>query len=175
MKNHILNVVTHWSDRCYSWDVVNEALAEDGTFAPSVWYDTIGSEFFFQAYTFAEEAVRITGKDIKLYYNDFNIENPSNKTTAAYGLVKELQRRNIRIDGVGLESHFIVGETPSLADQVAAKKGFLDLGIDVAVTELDVRFTAEPFYSAAGQAQQAQDYYTSVQSCVEVGPRCIGK
>ena len=175
MKNHILNVVEHWSDRCYSWDVVNEALNGDGTFSSSVWYDTIGSEYFFQAYQFAQEAVEKTGKDIKLYYNDYGLESPGNKTTAAYNLVKELQKRKIKIDGVGLESHFEVGGTPSVADQNAAKQGFLALGIDVAVTELDVRFTAEPYYSAAGQAQQAQDYYTSVQSCMEVGPGCIGK
>ena len=175
MKNHILNVVEHWGDRCYSWDVVNEALASDGTFSSSVWYDTIGPEYFFQAYQFAQEAVKRTGKDIKLYYNDYGLESLGNKTTAAYNLVKELQKRKIQIDGVGLESHFEVGGTPSVADQNAAKEGFLALGIDVAVTELDVRFTEAPFYTAAGEAQQAQDYYTSVQSCMEVGPRCIGK
>jgi endo-1,4-beta-xylanase len=175
MKNHILNVVEHWGDRCYSWDVVNEALNSDGTFSSSVWYDTIGSEYFFQAYQFAQEAVERTGQDIKLYYNDYGLESPGTKTTAAYNLVKELQSRKIKIDGVGLESHFEVGGTPSVADQNTAKQGFFALGIDVAVTELDVRFTAEPYYSAAGQTQQAQDYYTTVQSCMEVGPRCIGK
>lgn len=173
MKNHIITVITHWSDRCYSWDVVNEALNGDGTFSSSVWYDTIGPEYFFLAYQFAQEAVEMTGKDIKLYYNDYGLENPGNKTTAAYNLVKELQARKIRIDGVGLESHFEVGGTPSVADQVAAKNGFVKLGLEVAVTELDIRFTAAPFYTAAGEAQQAQDYYTTVQSCMEV-KKCIG-
>jgi endo-1,4-beta-xylanase len=115
-----------------------------------------------------------TGADIKLYYNDYGIESPGTKTTAAYNLVKELQARNIQIDGAGLESHFEVGATPSAADQVAAKQGFIDLGIDVAVTELDVRFTKAPFYTAAGEATQAQNYYDSVASCMEVGSGCIG-
>jgi endo-1,4-beta-xylanase len=174
MKSHITNLITHWSDRCYSWDVVNEALATNGSFAPSIWYDTIGPEYFFLAYQFAQEAVEATGKDIKIFYNDFGLESPSEKTTAAYNLVKELQARHIRIDGVGLESHFEVGGTPDTASQVQAKQGFLDLGINVAITELDVRFTAAPFYTAAGETQQAQDYYSSVASCMEVGPRCIG-
>ena len=68
MRNHIFNVVTHFSDECYSWDVVNEALNENGTWAPSVWFDNIGEEYFFKAYQFAEEAVKKTGKNIKLYY-----------------------------------------------------------------------------------------------------------
>jgi endo-1,4-beta-xylanase len=89
-------------------------------------------------------------------------------------LVKELQARKIQIDGVGLESHFKVGGTPSVAAQVTAKKGFLDLGVDVAITELDVRFVAAPYYTAAGEATQAQNYYDSVASCMQVGRRCRG-
>jgi len=174
MKTHIQTLITHWGARCYSWDVINEALNSDGTFSSSIWYDTIGSEYFFLAYQFAEEAVKQTHADIKLFYNDYGIENPGNKATAAYNLVKELQARHIQIDGVGLESHFEVGATPSAAQQVEAKQGFLDLGIDVAITELDIRFTAAPYYTAAGEATQAQNYYDSVSSCVQVGPRCIG-
>ncbi|KKA17323.1 Endo-1,4-beta-xylanase [Rasamsonia emersonii CBS 393.64] len=174
MKTHITNLITHWGGRCYSWDVVNEALAANGSWASSIWYDTIGPEYFFLAYRFAQEAVEKTGQDIKLYYNDYGIEAPGPKTTAAYNLVKELQARGIRIDGVGLESHFEVGATPSKDAQVEAKQGFLDLGVDVVVTELDVRFPEGPFYTAAGEKQQAQDYYDTVASCVEVGPRCVG-
>lgn len=174
MRSHIHHVVEHWGDRCHSWDVVNEALATNGSFSSNIWYDTIGSEYFFSAFKFAQEAVEKTGKDIKLYYNDYGIEAPGPKTTAAYKLVKELQSRGIQIDGAGLESHFIVGKTPSKEDQVAAMQGFLDLGLNVAVTELDVRFEEEPYYTDAGQAQQAQAYYDTVAACVEAGRGCIG-
>lgn len=174
MRNHIITVITHWGNRCQSWEVVNEALNSDGTFASSIWYDTIGPDYFHLAFQFATEAVEMTGQDIQLFFNDYNIEYPNNKTTAAYGLVKELKDRHLRIDFVGLESHFIVGETPSLEQQVEAKQGFLDLGVRVAITELDVRFSEAPFYTAAAQAQQAQDYYNSVASCVNVGPGCFG-
>ncbi|KAE8447270.1 hypothetical protein EG329_010964 [Mollisiaceae sp. DMI_Dod_QoI] len=174
MENHIKKVVTHFSDRCYSWDVVNEALQGNGSFSSSIWYDTIGPDYFHLAYKFATDAVRDTGKDIKLYYNDYGIETPGEKTTAAINLIKQLQRLHVHIDGVGLESHFEVGATPSTADQLAAMQSFIALGLDVAQTELDIRFTAEPYYSAAGQKQQAQDYYSSVAACMQAGPGCIG-
>ena len=174
MREHIYNVVTHWGNRCRDWEVVNEPLASNGSFASSIWYDTIGPEYFYLAFQFAQEAVERTGRDIKLFFNDYNIESPSNKTNAAYELVKELKRRGLRIDWVGLESHFIVGETPSLEQQIEAKQGFLDLGVDVAITELDVRFSEVPFYTTEAQAQQASDYYSSVASCVQVGRRCFG-
>lgn len=172
MQNHIYNLITHWGDRCYSWDVVNEALNSNGTFASSIWYDTIGPEYFFLAYKFADEAVAATGKDIKLYYNDYGIENPGNKTTAAAALVSELQARGIRIDGVGLESHFEVGATPSQEQQIEAMETFTSLGVEVARTEIDVRFTSLP-YNNTGLLVQKQNYYDTIASCMAVD-RCIG-
>jgi endo-1,4-beta-xylanase len=72
-----------------------------------------------------------------LYYNDYNIEYPGPKATAAQeNIVKFLQADGIRIDGVGLQSHFIVGETPSLATQVENMEAFTALGVEVAVTEV---------------------------------------
>ena len=126
------------------------------------------------AFQFAQEAVKETGADIKLYYNDYGIENPGPKVDALHTLVKQLQASGIQIDGIGLESHFEVGATPSLADQITTKQGYLDLGVEVAVTELDVRFTAAPYYTKAGMATQAQNYYDSVASCMQVGDGCVG-
>jgi len=173
MQNHIQTLITHWQDVCYSWDVVNEALAANGSFASSIWYDTIGPEYFFLAYQFAQEAVEATGKDIKLFYNDYGIEDTGNKTQATYALIKEVQSRGIRIDGVGLESHFEVGGTPSLEEQVAAKQGYVALGLEVAITELDVRFVEANLTNATAFALQAQNYYDTVSSCVQVDG-CIG-
>jgi endo-1,4-beta-xylanase len=174
MKDHIRTTITYFGDRCYSWDVVNEALNGDGTFSSSIWYDIIGEEYFYLAYKFATEAVKEAGGNIKLYYNDYGIETPGNKTTAAQNLVKELQTRKIQIDGVGLESHFEVGGTPTTAQIESAIKGFNALGVEVALTELDIRFTQAPYYTAAGEAQQAQGYYQAVAACVGAGSGCIG-
>lgn len=65
----------------------------------------------------------------------------------------------------------IAGETPSLASQVTAKKGFTALGVDVAITELDIRMSLPP--NATTERQQVEDYYNSVKSCVKV-KNCIG-
>ncbi|KAF7718919.1 Endo-1,4-beta-xylanase [Penicillium ucsense] len=175
MKNHIYKTVQHFGRRCYSWDVVNEAINGDGSFSSSVWYNTIGEEYFYLAFKFAQDALaEIGAHEVKLYYNDYGIENQGVKSSTVLQLVKNLRSRGIRIDGVGLESHFIVGETPSLADQVATKEAYIEADLEVAITELDIRFAQVPYYTPAVQKQQAQDYYTSVESCLNVGPRCIG-
>ncbi|KAF4765839.1 hypothetical protein HAV15_003986 [Penicillium sp. str.  len=175
MKNHIFKTVQHFGKRCASWDVVNEAINDDGTFSSSVWYDTIGEEYFYLAFQYAQQALsQIGANDVQLYYNDYGIENPGTKADAVLQLVKNLRKRGIRIDGIGLESHFIVGQTPSLADQLATNKAYIKADLDVIVTELDIRFAEEPYYTADVQKQQAADYYLTVQSCLQAGSRCLG-
>lgn len=175
MRNHIFKTVQHFGKRCHSWDVVNEAFNGDGTFSSSIWYDTIGEEYIYLAFQFAQQALaEIHAHKVKLYYNDYGIENPGPKVDAVLKLAKELRRRRIRIDGVGLEAHFIVGSTPSLEDQLATQRAYIKAGLDVTMTELDIRFAEEPFYTAEAQRQQAQDYYTSIQACMLAGRGCIG-
>lgn len=104
-------------------------------------------------------------------YNDYNIESAGNKSKAAQALVQRLKSANIQIDGVGLQSHFIVGSTPSRADQTQNMQAFTALDVDVAVTELDIRTTTPP----TGQAQQQQvlDYASTTGACADVDA-CVG-
>ena len=175
MKNHIYQTVTHFGDNCYSWDVVNEALADNPAGAwdnSSIFYQVIGPEYFYQAFAEAERAVKDNNLSVKLYYNDYNIETAGAKATAAHDvLVGGLQARGIQIDGVGFESHFIVGESPSKAALQSNIQAFVDLGVEVVLTELDIRTTVPP--TAALEAQQKLDYYNAVAGCVAV-EKCVG-
>lgn len=110
--------------------------------------------------------------DVKLYYNDYNIEYAGAKATAAQNLVKSLKARGIQIDGVGLQGHFIVGQTPSQASSQSLLSSFTALGVEVAYTELDIRFTSLP-PTTAGLAQQGTDYANTVLACVAT-TGCVG-
>ncbi|CZS97499.1 related to endo-1,4-beta-xylanase [Rhynchosporium agropyri] len=167
MKNHIANVVTHFKGSCISWDVVNEAFNEDGTWRKSVFYNIIGSEYVPIA--FAEAAKY--DPNAKLYYNDYGIERAGVKANAVLNLVKSLKARGIQIN-VGLQSHFAVGLTPSFAAQKSNLQSFTALGCEVALTELDIAFRTLP-PSADGLAQQAKDYGATVSACVAT-PGCVG-
>lgn len=167
MKNHITNLVTHYKGKCYAWDVVNEALNDDGTFRTNVFYNTIGPAYIPIAFATAA-AIDPT---VKLYYNDYNIENPGAKSTAAQNIVKMIKAYGVKIDGVGLQGHFIVGSTPSLADQKSNLAAFTALGVEVAYTELDIRMTLPE--TAALDKQQSTDYQNTVTACVST-KNCIG-
>jgi len=161
--------VGHYKGQCYAWDVVNEALNDDGTYRTDVFYETLGADYINIAFAAAAAA----DPSAKLYYNDYNIEFAGAKATAAQTIVTNLQSAGLRIDGVGLQGHFIVGETPSQADQEANLNSFIELGVEVAYTEVDVRFSSLP-PTAAGLVQQAEDYASTVGACVGVGAKCVG-
>jgi endo-1,4-beta-xylanase len=128
----------------------------------------IGPEYIPIAF----ETAALYDSTVKLYYNDYNIESAGAKSTAAQNLVSSLKARGIKIDGVGLQAHFIVGSTPSLSSQISNLKSFTALGVEVAYTELDIRFTSLP-PTAAGLTQQGTDYANTVSACVET-TGCVG-
>lgn len=167
LTNHVTKEVTQYKGQCYAWDVVNEALESDGTFRKSVFFNILGEDYIRIAF----EAAAAADPDAKLYYNDFSIENPSPKTTAALNIVKSLKASGTKIDGAGLQSHFIVGSTPSKEVQIANLKSFTALGVEVAITELDIRMTLPS--TAALNTQQSIDYQNTVAACVEV-EGCVG-
>lgn len=145
------------------------ALNEDGTYRPNVFYNTIGEAYIPIAFAAAAAA----DPDAKLFYNDYNIEAAGSKATGAQRIVKLVQSYGAKIDGVGMQAHLIVGSTgsESVSAWQANMNAFIALGVDVAITELDIR-TNTPATSAA-VTQQAKDYATVIQGCKSV-PRCVG-
>lgn len=152
MVNHVTHVAKHWKGRCLAWDVVNEALNEDGTYRESVFYQVLGEEYISLAFAAAAEA----DPTARLYYNDYNIERPSPKAEGVKRIVSMLQEQGMRIDGVGLQAHFTAGEAPSLDEQIDVMSGYAALGVEVALTELDVRVPLPP--NETSLALQKQDY-----------------
>ncbi|KAK3495239.1 glycoside hydrolase superfamily [Neurospora hispaniola] len=166
--SHITNVMTHYKGQCYAWDVVNEAFNEDGTYRESVFSTVLGGDEFIQL---AFETASKLDPKAKLYYNDYNLESPSVKTEAVRKLVRQLQSKKIKIDGVGFQAHLTAESRPTLDEHVAAIEGFAELGVEVALTELDVRL--EMPGNATNLAQQKEAYKNAVGACVQVDG-CIG-
>ncbi|KAI1370956.1 glycoside hydrolase family 10 protein [Hypoxylon crocopeplum] len=164
---HITHVMGHYKGQCYAWDVVNEALNEDGTYRESVFYNVLGEEFLKLAFTTAAEM----DPEAKLYYNDYNLESPGLKSEGAIRIVKLLQEAGIRIDGVGMQAHLVAGSAPTLDQQIAVMQSYGALGVEVALTELDVR--VEMPANETNMAWQAEVYKNSVGACVQV-PACVG-
>jgi endo-1,4-beta-xylanase len=124
--------MTQFRGRIYAWDVVNEALNDDGTYRSSPFHDSLGDGFIETAF----KTARSVGDSAKLYYNDYNTEGINAKSDALYAIAKKLKKKKL-IDGIGFQSHFIVGEVPTTLQ--ANLQRFADLGLEVALTEIDIR------------------------------------
>ncbi|WP_306215935.1 endo-1,4-beta-xylanase [Actinoplanes sp. RD1] len=167
MLNHVTTVASHFAGKAGSWDVVNEAFSDngDGSRRTSVFQTKLGDGWIADAF----RAARAADPGAKLCINDYSIENIGAKSTAIYNLIRDFKAQGVPIDCVGFQAHLILGQVPG--DMRANLQRFADLGVDVRVTELDVRMATPP--DAAKLAQQASDYRAVVTNCLAVA-RCQG-
>lgn len=133
MKDHIQTVVGRYKGRVKGWDVVNEALNEDGTMRRSPWYTIIGDDFIAKAFQYAHEA----DPAAELYYNDYNLENAAKRNGAAE-LVQKLKAQGIPIAAVGSQTHEKLYNTATAAKLDTTISVLGALGVKVNITELDV-------------------------------------
>ena len=151
MNNHITTVVGNYKGRIHSWDVVNEALNEDGTLRKSVFLNTYGKEYLTNAFKLAAKADPKTD----LYYNDYNLCN-AKKREGAIELVKNLQKNGAKIDGVGEQGHWNLN-SPSLDEIEQTILDFSALGVKVAITELDISVLPSPWDVVGADVNQKSE------------------
>lgn len=139
MKDHITTIVSKYKGRINSWDVVNEALNEDGTLRQSVFLKTLGDKYLTDAFKLAEKA----DPKAELYYNDYNIEEPA-KRAGAIALIKKIKAEGGKVDGVGIQGHWRL-QSPSIEEIEKSILEYSALGIKVAFTELDITVLPNPW------------------------------
>jgi endo-1,4-beta-xylanase len=179
LQNHITTVVTHYKGKVFAWDVVNEAVSDSATgvgttMKDSIWYNQPGIGLSGTGYV--EQALRwahAADPDALLFYNEYNIESPGKKTQAVYNMLKDFVSRGVPIDGVGIQMHIAATGSPTTAGVIANIQQFASLGIDVHITEMDVKLPvdANGIASAANLQAQATTYQRILTACLG-NPRC---
>jgi endo-1,4-beta-xylanase len=132
MHDHIFTVVGRYKGKIGGWDVVNEALNDDGTLRQSPWLKIIGEDYLLKAYQFAHEA----DPNAQLYYNEYSLERAP-KRAGAVALIRKLQAQGAPIYGIGLQGHYTL-DWPAPRDLDETIEAFASLGLKVMITELDV-------------------------------------
>ena len=139
LKSHITTIVSRYKGKVHSWDVVNEAINDDGTIRESKFYKIIGEDWVELAFQFAAEA----DPEADLYYNDYNMSRPI-KSKAVYEMVKAMQAKGIKVDGIGMQGHVNFREDdPTLADFENSIVMLAELG-KVLITEMDITILPWP-------------------------------
>jgi endo-1,4-beta-xylanase len=132
LRDHIYTVVGRYKGKIHGWDVINEALNDDGTLRLTPWLKILGENYIIQAFQFAHEA----DPEAELYYNDYGLESPL-KRAGAIALIRKIQENGTPITAIGLQSHNTLDwpSTEQLEDTLVA---FAKLGIKINITELDI-------------------------------------
>ncbi|HLW09220.1 MAG TPA: endo-1,4-beta-xylanase [Fermentimonas sp.] len=150
MRNHIQTTVTRYKGRIKGWDVVNEAMMDDGSWRESKWYQIIGPEFIQLAFEFAHEA----DPEAELYYNDYAVSIAA-KCDGIYNMVKDLIDNGARVDGVGMQGHISMND-PTIEQMETSIVKLAGLAGKVMITELDL--TVLPWPSKQLSAEVSLSY-----------------
>jgi endo-1,4-beta-xylanase len=164
LHDHIRTVVGRYKGRIAAWDVVNEAIDDDGELRDTVWLRVIGPEYIELAFRWAHEA----DPEALLFYNDYSCEALGCKSDAVYVLAQELLEKGVPIHGIGWQMHVQLGSEPSKADLRTNLERLTALGLEVQITEMDVRVRNPVPRSLE---RQATVYRETLEVCLEY-PKC---
>ena len=173
LREHIETVVGRYAGRIAVWDVVNEAVAHDpiaeGKWRRGLWYDVLGPRHLEIAF---EEAAR-ADPSARLFLNDYDLEDDSLRTKrrqeAILSMVRRLQDRNVPVHGVGLQAHLYAERRIGADNLQAFARELAALGLEVAVTELDVidwRLPADPARRDLAVAAVAAEFLEALGAAV---------
>lgn len=132
MHDYITAVVSRYKGRVNGWDVVNEAILEDGSYRNSPFYEILGEEYIPLAFLYANEA----DPDAELYINDFGMNHPA-KRNKYVEIVNSLKKQGLRIDAIGMQAHMGM-DYPDFDEFERSIEAFASTGSDVMITELDM-------------------------------------
>jgi endo-1,4-beta-xylanase len=175
LQEHITTVMKHYAGQVFAWDVVNEALDENGRVKDSLWYNQPGIGFAEKGTGYIEQTFRWAHEAdpyALLFYNDAEGEGLNGKSDAIYAMMKDFKRRGVPIDGVGLQLHIskLDVDPSAIAANIARLTA---LGLQVHITELDVSLPLDAggLVRNGDLLRQAEVYRGVVRACLQ-NPGC---
>jgi endo-1,4-beta-xylanase len=174
LSQHIQTVVSHYQGQVFAWDVVNEAFDDNGRLRSTLWYDKpgiggSGTDYIEQALRWA----RAADHQAILFLNEGGADLLNAKSDALYATACDFRRRNVPLDGVGLQMHLFHPEA-DFASIAANIHRFAALGLQVHITEMDVAVAVDPNGRPRDRAtlQQQADVYGRIAAICFAEPQC---
>lgn len=167
MKEHISTIVGRYKGRIHGWDVVNEAIMEDGSYRKTKFYEILGKEYIPYAFQCAHEA----DPEAELYYNDYGMNVPGRRDSVA-ALVRSLKEKGIRIDAVGMQGHMGM-DYPTVEDFEKSLLAFAATGAKVMITEWDM--SALPTVSRTANISDTAAYRKALNPYPETLPDSVSR
>jgi endo-1,4-beta-xylanase len=156
MREHITTIVSRYKGRVKGWDVVNEAVKDDGSLRNSKFLQIIGEDYLRLAFEFAHAA----DPDAELHYNDYSMANP-NKRNGVIRMIKKLQEQGVKVSGIGMQGHLSM-EYPTVEAFEESILAFSALGVNVMITELDLSALPSPWANMGANISETAEYQAKI-------------
>ncbi len=152
-RNYILAVVERYRGLAVGWDVVNEAVAEDGNgWRDSLWSRRLGD---FEHIALAYRTAREADPGATLLLNDYNLEYNDTKRATFLKLAERLLASGAPLTGLGTQMHVAADIAPGKITRMI--RDLASLGLPIHVSELDVSLTrSENKLLSRGELQRRQ-------------------
>ncbi|GAB2849658.1 endo-1,4-beta-xylanase [Lentzea nigeriaca] len=171
LREHIRTVVGRYAGRIQQWDVANEIFTDSGALrtTDNVWIRELGPGIIADAFRWAHQA----DPRAKLFFNDYNVESVNAKSDAYYALIKDLRAAGVPVHGFSVQGHLSL-DYGFPGDLESNLKRFAGLGLQTAITEVDVRMTLQAggVPTEAQLRQQADYYQRMLTACLNVSTCC---
>jgi endo-1,4-beta-xylanase len=170
LQDHIRTVMGHYAGHVFAWDVINEALDENGRLRDSTWFNKPGIGFSENGWQYIEQVFQWAHRSdphALLFYNEAEGEGLNRKSDAIYAMVKDFKQQGVPIDGVGMQMHLLLDfDTKAVAANIARLTA---LGVQVHITELDVSVPLDSSGQAKAEdlARQAEIYREIARACIQ--------
>lgn len=167
MKDHITTIMTRYKGRIHGYDVVNEAIVEDGSYRKSPFYEILGEEFIPWAF----ECAHAADPDAELYLNDYGMNVPGRRD-AYVKLINQLKERGLRIDAIGMQGHMGM-DYPTVEEFETSLLAFAGTGVNVMITEWDM--SALPTVNMGANVADVEEYKASLNPYADGLPEDVAK
>ncbi len=167
MREHINTVVGHYKGRVHSWDVVNEAVDDNGEIRKNIWYEILGEDYVQKAFEYAREA----DPDAELVYNDYSIPTPF-KRDAIVKLIGSIRSNGVDVDAIGMQAHYQL-DYPSQENLDACLQAFGEIGVKIAITEFDINVLPNPTDQLGADVRLSFDFQAKYNPYTEELPDSV--
>jgi endo-1,4-beta-xylanase len=169
MKTHIQTVASRYKGRILAWDVLNEAVLDNGTFQNNIWFRNIGQEYLALAFKYAHEA----DPNAKLFYNDYGQEYSTKKMATILKMVSDFKAAGVQIDGLSFQMHTVLRVDVNTIKTMLAKASATGLQVYISELDVSVRYQKPDTFvlDAALAAQQGEKVKAIVQAYMTTVPK----
>lgn len=157
---YVQAVVGRYRGRAVGWDVVNEAVTDDGAgWRESLWSQRLGQlDHMRIAYDLAHAA----DPGAVLFLNDYNLETNPKKRATFLGLAEALLKAGAPLGGLGTQTHAPTDLAPGAIAETL--RDLASLGLKVRISEMDVSLVGGSPLAGPPAQRQARVYAEAAEA-----------